>query len=63
MTDPAKSDLKRMGIERDVLDFRAEGVLTARISGIDRTFLFRNAAVPLGCTTPLPSFRGCGLHR
>ena len=61
MTDPAESDLKRMGIERGVLDFRAEDGLTARISGIDRTFLFRNARLSRsGAPCPCLHFANAG---
>jgi hypothetical protein len=59
--DPAKRGPKRTNIELTMLDFRpgAKRVcqLTARIDGINRAFLFRNARLPCsrrGCS-PFPS--------
>ena len=45
-----------MGSERDMLDFRAEDGLTARIGDIDRTFLFRNARLSHS-SAPCPCLR------
>jgi len=64
---PAKRDRERTRIERDMLDFRPGAKracqLTARIDGIDRTFLFGNGAA--ACSRPgfTPSPRYWGLQR
>ena len=61
MVHPAKRDLKRTRIEREMLNFRPgpEPALPAhaRLDGIDRDFLFGNARSHGGCI-PSPSRLG-----